>query len=56
MESNSGPEGVGIFLRILTNHGYYHFTNLNGTLSDGKYESVDQAWMQRIQGMLAEYR
>jgi uncharacterized protein YyaL (SSP411 family) len=42
--------------RNTTNHGYYHFTNLNGTLSDGKYESVDQAWMQRIQGMLAEYR
>lgn len=47
---------INSYNRNTTNNGYYHFTNLDGTLSDGKYESVDQAWMQRIQGMLAEYR
>jgi uncharacterized protein YyaL (SSP411 family) len=36
--------------------GYRTFANLDGTLSDGRYEGVDQAWMQRIQALLAKYR
>ncbi|MDD7884496.1 glycoside hydrolase family 76 protein [Flavivirga sp. 57AJ16] len=44
------------FNRNTINNGYYHFTNLDGSLSDGRYESVDQAWMQRIQAMLSQYR
>jgi len=36
--------------------GYYTFTNLNGTISDNRIEGVDQAWMQRIQACMSEYR
>jgi len=38
------------------NGGYYTFTNLNGTISDNRIEGVDQAWMQRIQASMSEYK
>jgi hypothetical protein len=43
-------------LRNSTNHGYYAFCDLDGTGIDTRYESVDQAWMQRVQVLLSNYR
>lgn len=47
---------INNFNRNPVNHGYRFFTNLDGSVSDDLYEAVDQAWMQRIQGMLSKYR
>jgi uncharacterized protein YyaL (SSP411 family) len=47
---------LNTYNRNATNGGYYAFTNLNGSISDSHYEGVDQAWMQRINAQMAEYR
>lgn len=43
-------------LRNTTNKGYYHFCNLDGSNIETRMEGVDQAWMQRTQAMLSDYR
>jgi uncharacterized protein YyaL (SSP411 family) len=43
-------------LRNTTNQGYYHFCNFDGSGVETRQEGVDQAWMQRTQGMLSDYR
>lgn len=39
-----------------SNNGYHVFCNLDGTGVDTRYEGVDQAWMQRTQILLSNYR
>lgn len=43
-------------LRNTTNLGYYHFCNFDGSNVETRQEGVDQAWMQRTQAMLSDYR
>jgi uncharacterized protein YyaL (SSP411 family) len=43
-------------LRNSTNYGYYDQCNLDGSGRSSTYEEVDQAWMERTQGMLSQYR
>jgi uncharacterized protein YyaL (SSP411 family) len=43
-------------LRNNTNKGYYHFCNLDGSNVETRMEGVDQAWMQRTQSLLSDYR
>jgi uncharacterized protein YyaL (SSP411 family) len=43
-------------LRNTNNLGYYTFCNGTGGGLDTRMEGVDQAWMQRIQAMLSQYR
>lgn len=43
-------------LRDTGNHGYYHFCNFDGSNVETRQEGVDQAWMQRTQGLLSNYR
>ncbi|WP_342645470.1 glycoside hydrolase family 76 protein [Mucilaginibacter sp. CSA2-8R] len=43
-------------LRNATNKGYYHFCNLDGSNMETRMEGVDQAWMQRTQSLLSDYR
>jgi uncharacterized protein YyaL (SSP411 family) len=43
-------------LRNSTNLGYYHFCNFDGSGIETRQEGVDQAWMQRTQAMLSDYR
>jgi Glycosyl hydrolase family 76 len=43
-------------LRNRTNFSYYTFCNMDGSSIENRIEGVDQAWMQRIQGMMAAYR
>jgi len=43
-------------LRNTTNLGYYHFCNFDGSGVETRQEGVDQAWMQRTQGLLSDYR
>jgi len=44
-------------LRNNTNGGYHYFCNLDGSGVDNtRYEGVDQAWMQRTQALLSNYR
>lgn len=43
-------------LRNAANNGYYTFCNFNGSGIDTRMEGVDQAWMQRIQALLSNYR
>ncbi|RCH53838.1 hypothetical protein DJ568_14950 [Mucilaginibacter hurinus] len=47
---------MNTYLRNSTNHGYYHFCNFNGSNIETRFEGVDQAWMQRTQIMLSNYR
>ncbi|HTL54099.1 MAG TPA: glycoside hydrolase family 76 protein [Candidatus Limnocylindrales bacterium] len=43
-------------LRNRTNGGYFAFCNMDGSNVDSRLEGVDQAWMQRIQALIANYR
>ncbi|QQL49986.1 glycoside hydrolase family 76 protein [Mucilaginibacter ginkgonis] len=43
-------------LRNATNKGYYAFCNTDGSGVDTRQEGVDQAWMQRTQALLSDYR
>jgi uncharacterized protein YyaL (SSP411 family) len=43
-------------LRNRTNGGYYTFCNMDGSNVDRRLEGVDQAWMQRVQALIARYR
>ncbi len=43
-------------LRNNTNASYYVFCNMDGSNVENRIEGVDQAWMQRIQAMMATYR
>lgn len=43
-------------LRNPSNGGYFAFGNLDGSNIDSRREGVDQAWMQRIQALIASYR
>jgi uncharacterized protein YyaL (SSP411 family) len=44
------------YLRNSTTGSYYDFANSDGTGVDNDIEGVDQAWMQRVQALLALYR
>lgn len=43
-------------LRNAANNGYYTFCNVDGSGVDTRHEGVDQAWMQRVQTLLSNYR
>ena len=43
-------------LRNSANDGYYTFCNLDGSGIDTRHEGVDQAWMQRVQILMSNYR
>ncbi|MBP3964634.1 glycoside hydrolase family 76 protein [Paenibacillus lignilyticus] len=44
-------------LRDTTNHGYhYSWDPATNNIKDGSYHTVSQAWMQRVQIMLSQYR
>src|SRR5439155_25509469 len=43
-------------LRNNSNGGYHTFCNMDGSNLDPNVEGVDQAWMQRIQSMISQYR
>lgn len=43
-------------LRNSTNYGYHSFCNFDGSGLTTNYEGVDQAWMQRTQALLSNYR
>lgn len=43
-------------LRNSTNNSYYTFCNVDGSGIDTRHEGVDQAWMQRLQVLLSNYR
>jgi uncharacterized protein YyaL (SSP411 family) len=47
---------MNLKLRNSTNNGYYAFCDLDGSGIDTRYEGVDQAWMQRVQILLSNYR
>jgi uncharacterized protein YyaL (SSP411 family) len=48
---------INAHLRNNTTYGYYQYCNIDGTNVDTTHiEGVDQAWMQRIQSMMANYR
>ena len=44
------------YLRNATTGGYYDFVNSDGTGVNNDIEGVDQAWMQRVQALMALYR
>jgi uncharacterized protein YyaL (SSP411 family) len=49
-------DAINVVLRDGANHGYYQYAGLDGA---GRYinmESVDQAWMQRVQALLSKYK
>jgi hypothetical protein len=43
-------------LRNSANYAYYTFCNVDGSDIDTRHEGVDQAWMQRVQALLSNYR
>jgi hypothetical protein len=43
-------------LRNNTTFGYHSFCNFDGSNLINDYEGVDQAWMQRTQALLSNYR
>lgn len=43
-------------LQDINNYGYYQFCNLDGSARYTNMEGVDQAWMQRIQVLMSNYR
>jgi hypothetical protein len=43
-------------LQNTTNFGYYQFCNLDGSNRYTNMEGVDQAWMQRIEVLMSNYR
>lgn len=43
-------------LRDTTDYGYYQYCDLDGSNLIKNKEGDDQAWMQRVQGLLANYR
>jgi uncharacterized protein YyaL (SSP411 family) len=49
-------DGINTVLRNPSNNGYFQFAGLDGSGKYSNYESVDQAWMQRLQVMLSKYK
>ena len=47
---------MNIHLQDHPRDGYFTFCNLDGSKVETRMEGVDQAWMQRIQAMLSNYR
>ncbi|CAF1149127.1 unnamed protein product [Adineta steineri] len=47
---------MNLKLRNSTNNGYYAFCDIDGSGIDTRHEGVDQAWMQRVQVLLSNYR
>jgi uncharacterized protein YyaL (SSP411 family) len=43
-------------LRDNSNYGYYDQCKLDGSNRSSTFEEVDQAWMERTQGLLSQYR
>lgn len=44
------------YLLSTTTGGYYDYVNSDGSGVDNDIEGVDQAWMQRVQALMALYR
>lgn len=47
---------LNIANRNTSNFGYYFFAGFDGQNRSSEMETVDQAWMQRIQAMLSKYQ
>jgi uncharacterized protein YyaL (SSP411 family) len=43
-------------LRDNASYGYYEFCNMDGSNLQADVDGVDQAWMERVQGMMSKYR
>lgn len=46
---------LNIANRNTTSHGYYYFAAFDGTNRAPELETVDQAWMQRVQALVSKY-
>ena len=49
-------DAINSKLQNTTNYGYYNFCNLDGSGRYTNMEGVDQAWMQRVQVLMSNYR
>lgn len=47
---------INQYMRNSSTDGYYNFVNSDGTNLQTNIEGVDQAWMQKLQALLALYR
>ena len=48
---------MNTYLRDSESGGYFHFCNMDGTNPEfDRFEAVDQAWMQRVQALISNYR
>ncbi len=47
---------INQYLRNSTTYGYYNFVNSDGSNLQTTIAGVDQAWMQKLQALLAQYR
>jgi uncharacterized protein YyaL (SSP411 family) len=48
---------INAHLKNNANGGYFYFCNMDGSnVTTNQMEGVDQAWMQRVQAMLSNYR
>jgi uncharacterized protein YyaL (SSP411 family) len=49
-------DAINVVLRDAASHGYYQYAGLDGAGRYSNMESVDQAWMQRVQALLSKYK
>jgi uncharacterized protein YyaL (SSP411 family) len=49
-------DAINVVLRDAASHGYYQYAGLDGAGRYTNMESVDQAWMQRVQALLSKYK
>lgn len=49
-------DGLNKACRDTNTHGYYFFASMDGTNRAPELETVDQAWMQRIQALMSKYK
>jgi uncharacterized protein YyaL (SSP411 family) len=54
--AKANVDAINLVLKNPVLNGYYQYAELNGAGRYANLEGVDQAWMQRVQTMLAKYR
>jgi hypothetical protein len=47
---------MNTYLRNASTYGYYSSSNIDGSDASSTYQGVDQAWMQKIQALMALYK
>jgi uncharacterized protein YyaL (SSP411 family) len=53
--AKANVDAINVVLKNTASNGYYQYASLNGAGRYTNMESVDQAWMQRVQTLLAKY-